>query len=219
MPVEVTSAVETADLLLLPGNKTIVRWSPDSIVPPNLQEIFGIASNYTVDISLYQLNLVLENYTLISKLATDIPNTGVYEITAPSINQSEEVIAGVIGISISEQFNSRDRSTRNAALVIRVIQIAFSPVIQFAVSLFLREKCSEWLSSEPSDIGKIISSTLPACPQNREKALEDTNFKEENFLLSVYHKGASSCFRQRTNFRRFVVHSYVLWKFTVCFSE
>ena len=196
---EDSSVVESDDLLLLPGNKTVIRWSPDSIIEPHLQEAFGLTNNYSVDISLYQLDLLSKNYVFIGKLASNIPNTGIYNITIPSFNLSESFTTGVIGISLSEQFASR--STRNVfanialGLLKRAPQLA---LVYIAGSLYARVKCSEWLSSEPKNIGETIANRLPPCPPVREKAINDPDFTESNFLLFFFHPGASSCFREVT---------------------
>ena len=208
MPVEDTSVVETTDLLLFSGNQTIIHWSPDSIVSSYLQETFEITN---VDISLYKLNVVSENYTLIKKLATNVPNSGVYDIMIPSIDQSENVIAGIIGIGLSEQ--SISQSTHNVANTLRLLlanAIFFSPVLYITtLSLNSRISCSLWLSSEPENIGEIISMELPPCPKTMQKAEDDnTNFEEEKIKLStkIFHSSASSCFRQR-NPTRFAINS------------
>ena len=197
VPVQDSNIVESADLLLLPGNKTVIRWSPDSIIEPHLQEAFSLTNNYNVDISLYQLDLVSENYTLIEKLATDVPNTGIYEITVPSVNLSGSVAAGVIGISLSEQFALR--STRNAFTNFALGLLKRAPkfgLYYFGYSVVARAACSAWRLLEPEDIGETISNRLPPCPPVIEAAINDPVFEESNFLLWFYHPGASSCFRQ-----------------------
>ena len=203
VPIEETNVVETADILLLPGTETVINWSPDSIIPLNLQEALAMTNNYSVDISLYQLNLASESYTFMQNLATDVPNTGTYEITIPSIDQSENFTAGVIGISVSEQFSFSERfstrSTSNAfaqlafGLLRRATKFGLAYV---ATSLAARGICSAWCSSESSNIGNTLLDRLPPCPPVRSAALNDPDFTEENFFLSFFHPGASSCFRQ-----------------------
>ena len=208
MPVEDTNVVETDDVLLLPDNQTIIRWSPDSIIPPYLQEVYGLTDNYTVDISLYQLNFESESYTFTMKLASDIPNNGIHEIKIPSIDQSQSFTAGLIGISLSEQFTSR--SSRNVLSSVYSL-LKKSPkfgLAYVATSLAARAICSEWCSSEPNDIGETLLNRLPPCPPLRDAALNDPDFSEENFLLSFYHPGASSCFRQAV-FTRYECNYYL----------
>ena len=198
VPVEDSNIIESADLLLLSGNKTVIRWSPDSIIEPHLQEAFAL-TNYSVDISLYQLDLALESYTLIDKLASDVPNTGIYEITIPSVDLSESFTAGVIGISLSEQFALR--STRNVFVDVAFGLLKRAPkfgLVYIGASLVARALCSAWLSSEPKDIGETIANRLPPCPPVIDAAINDPDFTESNFLLFFYHPGASSCFRQVT---------------------
>lgn len=188
------NAVETNDILLLPGNKTVVRWSPDSIIPSYLQETLNLQTSYSVDISLYELNFDSENYMLISHLATNILNTGEYQITIPSLELSENFIVGIIGISISEQFSSVSTDT-NTLLGLLKRAPKFG-LIYVATSLASRSVCSSWYSSEFKDIGETIANKLPPCPPVRDAALNDPNFIEVNYLLSFFHPGASSCFQQ-----------------------
>lgn len=203
MPVEDTSAVETTDLLLQPGNQTIIHWSPSSVIPLNLLEDFGIANDFTVDISLYQLNPISENYTLIEKLATDIPNTGVYEITVPLIDETENITVTIIGISISEKISSRP--TRNVARVLRFLRkaVIYTSVKYIKSSVIKRAACALWLLTEADNTGQMISKQLPPCPTNFMKAnLNRTSYKEEIYpvigklLTRIFHPGAFSCFRQ-----------------------
>ena len=209
MPVEETNVVETDDVLLLPGNQTVIRWSPDSIVPPHLKKAYGLTDNFTVDISLYQLNIESENYKFTMKLASDIPNTGIYEITIPSIDQSENFVAGIIGVSLSEQFTPRSsRSVINTVYNLLKISPIFG-VTYVGISLYARAMCSDWCSSEPNDIGETLLENLPPCPPTRDAADNDPIFNESNFLLFFYHPGASSCYRQVV-FPRYV-HTYSLY--------
>ena len=199
-----SNIVDSDDLLLMPGNKTIIRWLPDSIVPPHLQETFAVTNDYNVDISLYRLDLASESYILIIEIANDIPNTGIYEITIPAIDLPDNFAAGVIGISLSEQFATR--STRNAltsSAVGLLSRAAKFGLVYFGASLVARGICSVWHSLEPDDIGETILNRLPPCPPSIDAALIDENFTESNFLLSFYHPGASSCFRQ-VRFTRYV---------------
>ena len=197
MPVQDTNFVETADVLLVPNNRTTIRWSPDSIIPQYLQGTFGITNNYGVDVSLYQLDLASENYTFIMKLASDIPNNGSSEITIPSLDWPENFTAGVIGISLSESSASRStRSTVSSAVLRLLTRAPKFGLAYVATSLAARLICSAWCSSQPKDIGEMILDRLPPCPPVRAAALNDPDFDEENFLLSFYHRGASSCFRQ-----------------------
>lgn len=207
MPVEDSNVVEIDDVLLLPNSQTIIRWSPDAIIPPYLQEVYGLTDNHTVDISLYQLNFESENYTFTMKLVSDVPNNGIHEIKIPSIDQSQSFTAGLIGISLSEQFTSR--SSRNVLSSVYSL-LKKSPkfgLAYFATSLAARPTCSQWQFSEPNDIGETLLNRLPPCPPVRDAALNDPDFSEENFLLSFFHPNASSCFRQAV-FTRYV-HNFI----------
>ena len=99
-----------------------------------------MTSDYNVDISLYQLDLLSKNYVFIGILASNISNTGIYEITMPSLNLSESFTAGVIGISLSEQFASRSsRSTHNTIkkLALRLLKSSLKLLLEL---LYLLEQ-------------------------------------------------------------------------------
>ena len=195
--VEDSNAVESAKILLLPNDKAVINWSPDSIVPLYFEDTFAVSTDYNVDIYLYRLDLMSENYTKIERIASNIPNTGMYEITLPLVNLQDSFAASLIGISLSKQFASR--STRNAlsntvlSLLTRASKFG---LIYVGGSLASRALCAAWLLTEPDDIGEMILDRLPPCPPVQNAALNDPVFTEENFLLSFFHPGASSCFRQ-----------------------
>ena len=191
---------DTADILLLPGNQTTIRWSPRSIIPEILQDSLLPTESFGVDISLYELDLTAESYSVIVSLATNVPNTGMYELTLPQFNLVQDYAAGVIGISLSEQFNIR--TTRSTSLITAGINllkgaVKFSGALYLGISLASRLACSAWVSSQPDDIGERIRNRLPPCPPNRELALIDSDFMEDNRAISYFHPGANSCFRQR----------------------
>ena len=207
VPVQDSNAVESDYLPLLPGNKTNIHWSPDSIVPLHLQGTFAVTFDYNVDIYLYLLNFDLREYVFIEKLASDVPNTGTYEITVPLINLSEGFTTGVIGISLSEQYPSQ---STNSEIALHLLQGAakFGLVyIGNSLNSTLRTLCSSWHSSEAEDIGKTLLNRLPPCPPTRACAESDLDFKEDKFLLSFFHPDASSCFRQ-TTFTRYIITKY-----------
>ena len=205
VPFEDSSDVESDDVLLLPGNKTIVRWSPDSIVPPNFQAAFAVTNDYNVDISLYQLDLLSKNYVFIGKLANNIPNTGLYEITMPSFNLSESFTTAVIGVSLSEQFASRSsRFIHNAITKLALRLLKSSPkttLIIIGASLFARAACAVWHSMEDENIGEEILGKVPPCPPNVGAFEFDERFTEDK--LSLLHPGAFTCYRQK-EFTRYV---------------
>ena len=203
VPVQDSTSVETNDTLLLPTNKTIVKWSPDSVIKPHLQETFAVTNGYDVDISLYFLNLSSMSYVFIEKLANDVPNNGMYEITVPSVNpENFTVITGIIGISLSEQYASQPTLDDFTKIPLQLLKKASKfGIFYIRSSKHSRGLCSTWRLSEPEDIGKTLLNRLPPCPPNRGCAENDLDFTEDNFLLSFLHPGASSCFRQ-TRFTR-----------------
>ena len=204
MSVEDSNAVESDKILLLPNDKTVIHWSPDSIVPLYFEDTFAVPTDYNVDIYLYRLDLMSENYTRIEKLASDIPNTGMYEITLSLVNLPDGFVAGLFGVSLTEQFTSASTGNAIPDDVLDLIRKASKfGLIYVGGSLAAREICSAWLLTEPDDIGEMILDRLPPCPLVQNAALYDPDFTEENFLISFYHPGASSCFRQ-VQFTRYI---------------
>lgn len=206
MPVEDSSGIETSDILLQPGNETTIHWSPDAIIPPSLQEAFAI-SNFTVDISLYQLDAASEKKTWIERLGTGIKNLGETIIKLPTLieNKLKDKISSVIvGISISKTFDH----PHIADDVFHILAGAtiFSPTNYINFLLKPRSLCSIWLHSEPARIGRRIARRLPPCPTNLKKALRDKTFKEEKgwfaeLSIKFFHPGADTCFRERNPIR------------------
>ena len=206
MPVEDSNDIESSNTLLFPDDKTVIRWSPDSIVPLNTS---AEPTDYNVDIYLYVLDLMSEDFSMIEIIASNIPNTGMFEITLPLVDLPDNFTSGRIGVSLSEQFPSR--STRNAipnsvrTLLIRACKCA---LIYLGVSLTARALCAAWRLTEPDNIGQTILDRLPPCPPSKDEAEKDPNFRDESFALSFFHPDASSCFRQ-VKITRYV-HKYCL---------
>ena len=209
VPIEETTPVEIIGFLQ-PGEQSTLRWSPSSIIPPSLVEDFEIMDDFNIDISFYLLNPDSENFTLIKKLATDIPNNGTYKIMVPSTDELGNASIGLFGICMSDIFrarNIRDRAINELILKIKV----YSTIGPILSPLIRRSECSKWLNSEPENIGEIILRQLPPCPTNLWKALRDTaNFHIEDritgkLLQYFFHPGALSCFRN-TIFSRFAIN-------------
>lgn len=216
MPVLDTNVVESVDPLLIPGNRVNIRWSSDSIVPLHLQGAFAVTNNYNVDISLYLLNFVSRNYMVISKLASDISNTGAYEITVPSNNLLNNYAIGVIGISLSENYISTSPDYENATHLLK--RATKFGLVYFGNAPNSRYICSSWVKSKsehtvealfnlslcpPEHTGEALLNRLPPCPPTRERAVNDLGFREDKFLLSFFHPDASTCFQQ-ARFTRYV---------------
>ena len=188
---EESNAVESEDVLLFPGNKTIIRWSLDSL------DASAVTTGYNVDIYLYRLDLLSENYVLLENIASDIPNTGMYEITLPLVNLPDAFAAGLFGVSLSEQFTSASTGNAIPDDVLDLIRKASKfGLIYVGSSVASRGICAAWHLTESDDIGETILDRLPPCPPIRDAALNDPDYIEQNFLLSFYHPGASSCFQQ-----------------------
>ncbi len=221
MPVEDTNDVKSDDVLLLPGNTTTIRWSNDSIVPQHLLGAFGVLYGYNVDISLYLLNFTLNssrNYEFIGKLASDVSNTGMHEITVPLfINNNRSYAIGVIGISLSSNYSS------NNTIAIQLLKGASKfGLVYIGNTSNSSGLCSSWHMSKnseseyngallntlpqcpPERTGEELLNRLPPCPPTRDCAENDLGFREDKFLLSFFHPNASICFRQ-ASFTRYIV--------------
>jgi len=204
--IEDTSALQIDDeVFLFPSNRTTIRWSSFAIIPQNLQNSLLSSQTFGVDISLYELNVTGQTYSRIAKLATNVPNTGVYEVTLPIFNLTDDYATGFIGVSLSEQFGVR--TTRSTRLITRGLSllkraIPIFRVVYLGFSLFARTQCSRWVRSQPEGIGDEIKSRLPPCPPTVRDARQNTeHFIQDNRLIWIFHPGASTCYRQRTFIR------------------
>ncbi|XP_065905349.1 sushi domain-containing protein 2-like isoform X2 [Dysidea avara] len=191
------------NITLSTGDDIMIHWSPDSIFPQSLKEpLFG-AETFKVDISLYMLDSNNENYSFVAKLASDVTNTGMYQVTVQELSMIEDYAAGVIGVSLSEQFAGRTK--RGITDIIDTIvrnAIKYGPMLLIAEYVdpqYTRSACELWALAESvrGDIGSQILNRVPPCPPNRELALKDDNFDEEGFLSIIFHTFADSCFKQR----------------------
>ncbi len=63
----------------------------------------------------------------------------------------------------------------------------------------IRQRCNSWCGGQLPNIGQEILRRLPPCPPTTQKARRDPQFEidEHKSLISFFHPGADSCFRQR----------------------
>ena len=206
---EDTTEVNYEDVMLSPGDEITIRWSPSSIVPQSLQEPVLGTETFSVDISFYMIDPDAENITFVAKIATDVPNSGMYQVTIQEISIIQDYAGGVIGVSLSEQFVGR--SKRGITDVFKKIVgnvVKWGTIIVLSATparaIASRALCEVWARLQPDDIGDQILSRIPPCPPTRQQALKDDNFDEEGYSF-IFHTGADSCFKQRD----FVPYVYI----------
>ena len=204
MPVQDANDVKSDDPLLLPGDSTIIHWLTEDVpFPHHLRGAFRVTLPYNVDISLYLLNFTSREYVHITKLASNVSNTGAYEITVPPIrlNLSERFAVGVIGISLSKQYTFTDDNP----VAIHLLKGASKFGLVYIGNASNSRLCSAWMdNSKPEHTehtGEALLNRLPPCPPTRACAENDLGFREDKFLLSFFHPNTSTCFRQ-TRFTR-----------------
>lgn len=76
----------------------------------------------------------------------------------------------------------------------------------YAVSPLLFDRCLAWFNSEDPDIGQMLLSRVPDCCATEEKAAApNSGFVRDDHdaLVSFFHPGAASCYRQATITRYF----------------
>jgi len=196
---EDTTEVSYEDVMLSIGDEIIIRWSPNSIVPQPLQEHILGTQTFSVDISFYMIDPDAENVSLVAKLATNVPNTGMYQLTLQEMDIIEDYTSGTIGVTISEQLDTRNK--RGITAVLKTVgraAVKYGPpaILRTAVTVVaFRALCEVWAGFQ-GNVGEEILSRLPPCPPTRRQALKDDNFDEESFSF-VFHPNAASCFKQR----------------------
>ena len=198
------------------SSKSVIklRWLPESILPVEP------ADSYTVDISLREFNATLQEWHVTDIIATDLPNTGYAEVTAPEFNVTDNyndtVSLVVVEVGVSEasinEVQTRKRGIfskifkaikrvgkRIVKQTVRLVKTVAKAVYSLTVGLFLRAGCEVWGSLEDDEIGQQILRELPPCPCTERQIRQQMNlFEEENTGQNFFHPGTSSCFRQRT---------------------
>ena len=206
---EDTTEVSYEDVMLSPGDEITIHWAPNSIVPQSLQEPVLGTGTFSVDISFYMIDSDSENITFVAKIATDVPNSGMYQVAIQEISIIQDYAGGAIGVSLSEQFVGRAKRG-----ITDVLKKIIGNVVKWGTIIVLssrpetaiasRALCEVWARLQPDDIGDQILSRIPPCPPTRQQALKDDNFDEEGYSF-IFHTGADSCFKQRD----FVPYVYI----------
>jgi len=189
------------DLMISPGDKITIRWSPDSIVPRSLREPLLGREQFTVDLSLYMLidDPGAENITFVAKIATGVFNNGFYQVIIEEMSMIQDYAGGVIGISPSEHFVGQTSITDVLkGIVGNAVKWGTVVVLTSArtTATESRARCGAWASSQPDDIGDQILNRVLPCPPTRQQAVKDINFDEEYHSFTL-HTGAASCYKQR----------------------
>ena len=201
----------------LGNNRVMLKWKPIRI-PPAITSMFQ--SPFTLDFSLYSLNPQTKTRSFMMNLATNIPNTGSYEVALPTID--DPYMVGAIGISVSENSisgvlgdlndgNHDDKTIRdivdNIKKLRNVRKYFKNPVTllkDIATDAAKRIGCEAFCAVEPDNIGNEINQRLPPCPPTSNRARRESQFSKENPFLEYLTVGTfGQCFSQSV-FDRYV---------------
>ena len=179
------------DLMLFNETTLQISWNPSSLVPfvdPNL---------YLVDIKLYILSNESQEYELFDDLATNHSNCGETTVSFPQeLTTATGAFSFLVQVSIAcptgdffrqtiEDLKRGIRWWTNKAIGI------FGTVANFF------QLCELWCLTQPQGIGDKILRSVRPCPLTAQRArLPNSGFRQDNFLISIFHPGAANCFRQ-----------------------
>ena len=173
--------LENDNLLFSGGSVVRVHWSPVSVFPLELP------NSYTVDIDMLQMNAngVANTFSLVK----DIPNTGLADVSIPSIDATASlegpVSPVIVQVSLSDKVLSRSRSKRAISLILRSLRfLGKKPVVSSAVRYLINVAplilCEAWSLEEPVGIGEEILNRLPPCPRRiQDIRIPNSGFTEE----------------------------------------
>ena len=180
-----------SDLMLFNETTLQISWDPPSLVPfvdPNL---------YLVDIKLYMLNNESQEYELFGDLATNHSNSGEATVLLPQeLTTNTSVFSFLVQVSIACPVGDFFRQTIEDLK--RGIRWWTNKAIGIfgTVANFFR-LCELWCLTQPQGIGAKILRSVRPCPLTAQRArLPNSGFREDNFLISIFHPGAANCFRQ-----------------------
>ena len=217
----------------LGSNRVMIKWKPLT-VSPTIATMFR--KPYTVDFSIYSLDPQTNAHSFYRNLATDIPNTGSYEITLPSIDQPYMITA--LGVSVSQNSISeflsdinnlndgnQDKTLResideitgyidavkNARKFIRNPVTFVKNTIKEGIAGTLydagkRLGCELFCALEPDNIGNEINQRLPSCPPTSNRARRDSQFTRENPFLEFFTAGSVGQCFAQSVFDRYILY-------------
>ena len=189
-----------------------VHWDPQTLLPMVDPTFF------TVDLKLYRLDDDRKDWKLFLTVMKGQPNSGVLEFSMPSGDDVETNVYPVaLRISVGEQvaLGTQEESVSDIikSAQDRVSQW-FSDYFYYAVdSLDLLSACLEWYEREREDPnnGELLLNRVPDCCQTVDGAEANRDFVRDthDLLVSFFHPGATSCYRQAT-ITRLDTNMYVL---------
>ena len=215
----------------LGSNRVMIKWKPLT-VSPTIATMFR--RPYTVDFSIYSLDSQTNTHSFYRNLATNIPNTGTYEVTLPSIDQPYMVTA--LGVSVSQNSiteflsdinNPNDGNQDSKGYLESIIEyidnvkkarkFIRNPVtfVKEAIKDGIRGTlidagkrlgCELFCALEPDNTGNEINQRLPSCPPTSNRARRDSQFTRENPFLEYFTVGSvGQCFAQSV-FNRYILY-------------
>lgn len=192
----------TDSLMLKEQSAATIQWNADTIFPllPALE--------YSVDISLYHLDVVTEQWmkTLVFTTATE--NDGEEEIIFRNIALRQDTVPVVVHVSLSpsdEQDELRGLE-QTPGVWSAMFYFVESSVLQPSGSRL----CSAWHRSESEGIGKEILDSVASCPRTEEQASQlcNSGVRLDNYIsiygnnmyawqhMNFFHPDATTCYSQ-----------------------
>ena len=196
--IEFNSAV---DLFYISNDIVELTWDRDSLLPQSLVERQDHVS-VTLNIQLVEINAETGRTKIVKRLASNIANTGRYQVVIPS--EYNGVSAAVIQVTIAN-VQSSDPFTPLLGYLDTIYnqvrgQLAhWSKIIYISGSNVLRDQCEEWYKNEPNGIGDEMLQQLPPCPPT-ENRMTNIFVKEDygDAFREFFHPNSSSCYRQNS---------------------
>ena len=191
--------VQQTEFPLFPRTDVNLSWSPVDILP------FQDPQSYTVDISLFTLDVKSGELKRAKVLATDHPNNGTASFTIPRLPLTGGAVATPLYFQVEAAKLDSKCKRQVGPLILK--GSAWSAVAYFSLSALMRYYCEKWAETQPD--GQELLDQVEPCPRTVSQARVHGNFKEEAFDIvifdhdiriqpsKVFHPDADVCFRQQ----------------------
>lgn len=171
-------------------------------------------SSFVINIDLYRLDTNKEEWQYFLDVTRGHPNNGTVVFSVPKSGETEpEVYSIALRVSVGAREDGVAGEQEGISQFLEdVMDFVEDTVSQwrsdliYAVSPLLFDRCLAWFNSEDPDIGQMLLSRVPDCCATEEKAAApNSGFVRDDHdaLVSFFHPGAASCYRQATITRYF----------------
>ena len=186
------AVVESEEPVFESGAIVKVYWSPQSIFP------LVHRNNYTVDITLRELDMNTGEWSILATLASNLVNDGEAEVTIPelpTVENYEDSVSPVVvevGVSSTSTTDTKKRGllsnilTKIGRFGLRIIKQTPMRIVKKLIrQAAQRVACETWALTQDDDIGEQINNRLEACPCTADRAGTNNGFKEEKLSSIV----------------------------------